>query len=212
MIAGIAYGVALNDRAALDDLAPQFAQKPYNAPPVAPIIYIKPRNCFVASECTVSIPADVERLSIAPTIAILFGRDVASGGPEAATGAIAAACLALDVSLPISSYYRPAIRQQCRDGFLPLGDWGNWSADLECAEMTLSIDGHAAHRWSLARLARPVATLIAQLSQFMTLRAGDLLLVGLPGDAPSVQAGQSAELSMAGLASLHARFAAEARP
>ena len=203
-VSGTIYGVALNDRNERQALATRFSETPYGAPPVAPVVYIKPRQCVARG--AVHIPAEVEEVEAAPTIAFLFARDAAKLTADAAFATVGAACLALDVARPQISYHRPAVAGRCSDGFLPLGEL---AGALVPDAIRTTIDGIAVHRWSTDRLVRPVATLIADLSAFMTLRAGDLLLVGLPGDAPRVRAGQVVTVEATGLPTLRATFEEE---
>ena len=43
------YGALLNHRSALAALGEAANRPPYNAPPAAPVLYIKPRNTLAAS-------------------------------------------------------------------------------------------------------------------------------------------------------------------
>jgi 5-oxopent-3-ene-1,2,5-tricarboxylate decarboxylase/2-hydroxyhepta-2,4-diene-1,7-dioate isomerase len=201
MIAGAVYGVALNDRQQLAALGEALSQPPYARPPAAPVLYIKPRTCLSGFGAAVPLPPELSEVEAAPTLGLLLADDA---------GAIGAACLALDVCEPHASYYRPAIRQRCRDGFLPLGGFAPFDAALAGAPIVTRIDGALVHRWELTRLVRGVAQLLADIGGFMTLQAGDLLLVGLPGDAPRARAGQSLSVEMDGLPTLHTRFEPEA--
>lgn len=198
-----AYGVVLNDRTELTAHADMLQAPPYNALPQAPVIYIKPASCLTFGGAPVKMPKGETALKLAPTISLFFGRPSLEGG----FAAVAAAALALDVSLPGGDYYRPDIARRCRDGFLPLGDFG--PVELP-DEIVTSIDDQIVHRWSLSRLNRSPATLIAALSGFMTLQAGDLLLVGLPGDAPIARAGQRVKVEAKPLASLSTLITEEA--
>lgn len=182
-----AYGVVLNDRTERAAHAKVFEAPPYNAPPQAPVVYIKPAACLTFDGAPVRLPTGETALKLSPTIALLFGRPSTEGGLEA----VAAMALALDISLPGGDYYRPDIARRCRDGFLPLGDFGPVQFP---DEIVTSIDDQIVHRWSLSRLHRSPASLIADLSDFMTLRAGDLLLIGLPGDAPTAHVGQQVKV------------------
>ncbi|EJL30770.1 2-keto-4-pentenoate hydratase/2-oxohepta-3-ene-1,7-dioic acid hydratase [Caulobacter sp. AP07] len=206
MIAGTVYGVVLNDAVERERLGEALAAAPYGAPPVAPVVYIKPRNCVSVGGAAVPTPGDAPRLTLAATLGLLFERDLV--GDDPASAAIGGACLALDVFEPHDSYYRPAIRQRCRDGFLPVGGLATRPADPALEIVTL-FDGQEVHRWSLSRLVRPVDQLIADLSAFMTFRAGDLLLVGVAGDAPQAQVGTQVTVRAAGLPSLATRLVAE---
>ena len=187
MIGGTAYGVILNDRVEREQMGAAFASPPYNAPPVAPVLYIKPRNCFSFHGAPVALPDELDVVEIAPTVGLLFDER-----------GIAATCLALDVSIPHRDYYRPAIAQRCRDSFLPIGAFIAPPVSFGEVEIITHIDGRVAHRWSLDRLARSAVTLIEDITAFMTLTPGDLLLVGLPADAPVARAGQQVEVSAIG--------------
>ena len=208
MIPGTAYGVLLNDRAELQAMETRFTAKPYLATPQAPIVYIKPRTCFTFGNGSVQIPRDVDQVVVSATLALLFRTDTNRSGdnPEKSIGGV---CLAADLSEPESDYYRPAVRQRCRDGFLPLGRFASFDMHTGQSDVVTLIDGKVEHRWSMERLVRPIAVLIGALSEFMTLRAGDLLLVGLPGDAPRARPGQTVEIRSSGLPSIAARLERE---
>ena len=203
-VAGTIYGVILNDADERSRLASAFAVKPYLAPPAAPVVYIKPRACVRSGDAAVPMPADAAELEAAATLAVLFARDACGVDEAGAMSCVGAACLALDVSIPQADYYRPAIAQRCRDGFLPLG---GFVAPARSAEIATSVDGVEVHRWSTDRLVRRIPALIRDLAAFMTLRAGDLLLVGLPGDAPRVRQGQSVRVSAGGFPTLSTMLA-----
>ena len=206
MIASTVYGVILNDREEQTRLADAFAAPPYEAPPQAPVVYIKPRSCLAPPDVSIVLSPDLPEVELAATISLLFGRDLSRGDESDAAEAIAAACLAIDVSEPHADYYRPAISQRCRDGFLPLGRFGAVPTGAGLAIST-RIDGVEVHRWSLDRLVRPAMQLAAELSGFMTFAAGDLLLVGLPGDAPRAGPGARISVAAAGLPTLETAIA-----
>jgi 5-oxopent-3-ene-1,2,5-tricarboxylate decarboxylase/2-hydroxyhepta-2,4-diene-1,7-dioate isomerase len=202
MIAGAVYGVVLNDQAQIAALGEQLREPPYGRPPVAPVMYIKPRTCIRTFGAATPVAAELGELEAAATLGLLFDD----------RGGIGAACLALDVSEPHASYYRPAIRQRCRDGFLPLGAATAFSEAMASTEILTRVNGRIAHRWSLDRLVRDIPTLIADIGSFMTFQPGDLLLAGLAGDAPKVRVGDRVEVEAAGLPTLKARFEPEKIP
>lgn len=195
-VAGNIYGVVLNDAAERERLAPQFHEKPYGAPPAAPVVYMKPLSALARG--SVEVPA-ATGLVAATTMAFLIARDtgkIAEGGVAACLGA---AALALDLSAPAASYYRPAVAQKNGDGRLALGAF---TAPAMPETIRLLADGRPIHEWPLDRLARPLETLVADLGAFLTLKAGDVLLVGLPGDAPIIRPGQALRVEADGLPSL----------
>lgn len=196
MISGTIYGVVLNDAAERETLGTSLCEDPYKDPPAAPVVYIKPRACASGGGAAIPLPEGERELTVAATVALLIGKDASQVDTISALEHVAAACLALDVSVPFDSYYRPPIAQIARDGFLPLSAFTQPSLP---DEIVTAIDGQEAHRWSLSRLVRSPAQLISDLSQFMTLRAGDLLLLGLPGDAQRAVEGQRIVVNASGL-------------
>ncbi|MEP6829890.1 MAG: fumarylacetoacetate hydrolase family protein [Rhizomicrobium sp.] len=203
MIAGNIYGVVLNDRPQLAQMADSFAMPPYKAPPQAPVLYIKTRNCLAIGG---DIALDLAHVEIAATLGLMFSRAATKISRENALDCVAGACVALDISEPEASYYRPTVRQRCRDGFLPLGHPGAFDRDLLKSSIQTSVNGTPVHAWSPQRLVRDVATLIADISSFMTLAPGDLLLIGLPHDAPRAGPDDRVTVKCAGLAPLAIRL------
>jgi 5-oxopent-3-ene-1,2,5-tricarboxylate decarboxylase/2-hydroxyhepta-2,4-diene-1,7-dioate isomerase len=65
------------------------------------------------------------------------------------------------------------------------------------------IGGKQVKEWSLSKLVRNAATLIADITAFMTLSAGDLLLVGLPASSPRARAGERIQITSDGFSPLH---------
>jgi len=209
VISGTVYGVVLNDRAERDALAAAFGTAPYQRAPVTPVLYIKPRNCIAPHGAIVALAEDAVLVEVAATIGLLFGRDASRVSPKDALDAVAGACLAVDVTVPHDSYYRPPVRHRARDGFLPLGVPGRFDPALLERDIVTFVDDREAHRWQCTRLVFSAAELVAEISSFMTLRAGDLLLIGLPGDAPRIGAGERLRAELDGLAPVEARFVAE---
>ena len=197
MFAGTAYGTALNDRRQVAALDPAFRAAPYKAPPQAPVLYVKPGHCVVAGRAVVALPAGCDALGIAATVALQW----------TVTGATAVR-LAIDVSIPHDNFYRPAVAELARDGFLPVGAAIPRPADLDALEIVTEIDGETVHRWSLSNLVRNVPTLIADVAAFMTPMPGDMLLVGTAFDRPTAGAGRRIRVSARGFPALEARIAA----
>lgn len=206
MISGTVYGVVLNDSDERGRLSDAFGRAPYAAPPVAPVVYVKPRGTISRLGAAVPVPAEAE-VRIAATVALLFERDASGVNGDNALGYVGAAALAGDVTLIQKDYYRPAIAQLGRDGFLPLGEFAGMPQRF--GDIVTLIDGVERHRWSLDRLHRPLGELIAALSDFMTLRAGDVLLAGLPGDAPVCRIGDRLQIVSDGLPTLRTSLAEE---
>lgn len=213
MRVGTVYGVLLNYRGALAALGEAVHQPPYKAPPKAPVLYIKPANTLSAPGAPIVVPAEVEALEIGAALAVVIGRTACRVAPDRALDHVAGYTIANDVSVPHASYYRPAIRFKCRDGFCPLGpelvERGR-IADPGALGLRVFVDGTLAQENSTAHLIRPVAQLIADVTDFMTLAPGDVLLTGVPERAPRARAGQRVAIEIDGLGRLENPLVAEA--
>ena len=55
---------------------------------------------------------------------------------------------------------------------------------------------------TMVNLIRPVAQLIADVTEFMTLADGDVLLVGTPEDAPRARGGDRVRIEIDGIGAL----------
>ncbi len=207
---GTVYGVLLNDPAALARLAPAFHEPPYRAPPVAPILYVKSRNTFASDGATVGVPADPGRVRIDATIGAVIGRRATRVSVDDAFAFVGGYAIVGDLTLPHDSVYRPAVRQRCRDGFCPIGEPTPVDAfDVASAVVTIAVDGVDVHRRSLDALVRPLPRLLADVTAFMTLDAGDILLLGGPDDAPLARPGETVSIRVPGLATLTVALVAE---
>lgn len=211
-VSGTVYGVALNVRRQVERLAGAFAEPPYNAPPRAPVLYVKTPNTFRPHGGTVPVPGGVEELEVAASLAIAIGR-TACRVPEAqALDHVLGYALAIDVCVPHDSFYRPAVRQRCRDGFLPIGPWivdKGAVPDPDGVAVELWINDVRADVFSTADLVRPVARLIADVTDFMTLFEGDVLLAGLSPTAPRARAGHRVSVRAERIGRLDCRLVAE---
>ena len=119
---------------------------------MAPVLYLRPRNTWNSSGGAIHLPADAQQLKMAGTVGILIGR------PNQVAGYVAIN----DASIPHASYYRPAIRQRCRDGFCVVG--AEVTERLP-QEFRTFINGQLRCRANMDDLVRPVDRLIATASK-----------------------------------------------
>jgi 5-oxopent-3-ene-1,2,5-tricarboxylate decarboxylase / 2-hydroxyhepta-2,4-diene-1,7-dioate isomerase len=210
-LSGVVYGALLNHRTALAALGDAVNQPPYKGAPRAPVLYIKPRNTLAATGEPVAIPPGVAELEIGATLGLVIGR-VACRVPEArAFEHIAGYVIVNDVSVPHLPYYRPSIRCKARDGFCPLGPSvvpRAAVANPDALSIRVFIDGELKQTAKTSELVRPVARLLADVTDFMTLSPGDVLAVGVAAPAPRVGAGRQARIAIDGLGALESPFVA----
>lgn len=200
-LSGTVYGTLVNHPATLAALGDAVHQPPYKAPPKAPVLYVKPRNTFIAAGQGVLLPAGVEALEAGVALAIVIGRTACRLSPAEAWSAVAGYAAALDCCVPHASFYRPSVRQRAIDRSFALGPVAAASRvpQPDALETTLEIDGRTVQVGSTAGMVRGVAQLLADVTAFMTLQPGDVLLQGLQPAAPLLRAGQTVTVELHGL-------------
>lgn len=211
-ITGTVYGVALNSRAERASLAQAFEQAPYKAPPKAPVLFLKPPNTLARHGAEVVVPEGVEALEARAALAVVIGRPACRVSIEEALAFVDGYALALDFQTPGADYYRPAVRQSCRDGFLPIGPWITPASaidDPNALEIIVEVDGVMRQRLSMSELHKPLAQLLAEVTDFMTLAAGDVLLAALTPTPLVAAPGRRVSAKAEGLGTLCCRVVAE---
>jgi len=208
-LSGAVYGALLNHRSALAALGEAANRPPYNAPPKAPVLYIKPRNTLALPGDIVRIPAGTPELEVGACVGVVIGRTACRVAESRALDYAAGYLIVADVSVPHANYHRPSIRFKARDGYCPLGPKVTARAAVanpDALTIRIFVDDLLVQSASTADLIRPAARLLAEVTEFMTLVPGDVLALGAAGPAPRVRAGQMARIEIDGLGSLSNRF------
>jgi 5-oxopent-3-ene-1,2,5-tricarboxylate decarboxylase/2-hydroxyhepta-2,4-diene-1,7-dioate isomerase len=198
---GTVFGVILNDTVSVQKIG-SLEEAPYKGAPKAPVLYLKPANTRASCGATVSLPAGADSVEVAATIGLVMGRAAGRLAAGNALESVAGIVLAADLSLPHTSYYRPAIREKCFDGSLPMTSVKPL-ADLAGLTLTTEIDGKVVDTRSLNDLIRSPAKLLADVTEWMTLSQGEVLLVGVRYMAPQAKSGSTVRISAEGLGSLN---------
>lgn len=208
-LSGTVYGALLNHRSALEALGDAVDRPPYLGAPRAPVLCIKPHNTLAASGDPVSVPPGIAELETGASLGLVLGRVASRIAERDALGCVAGYLIVNDVSVPHSSYYRPAIRCKARDGFCPLGPRvvpRTAIADPDAVSIRIYVDGVLRQTVSTAQLLRPAARLLAEVSDFMTLAPGDVLALGAAVPAPRVRPGEEVRIEIDPIGRLENRF------
>jgi len=200
---GTVYGTLLNFRGELEALGEQVTQPPYKAPPRAPVLYIKPANTWSADGTEIPVPANVPQVEVGATVAMVMK----------APGDVAGYVLMNDLSVPHASLFRPPVRFKCLDGFLGVG--GRLLARSEAVdpskfEVEVRVNGELRQTVAFGNLVRGPAQLLADVGEFMTLGAGDVLMLGCDVGRPLAKVGDRIEISAPGMGTLTNTLTAEA--
>jgi 5-oxopent-3-ene-1,2,5-tricarboxylate decarboxylase/2-hydroxyhepta-2,4-diene-1,7-dioate isomerase len=208
-LSGAVYGTLLNHRSALTALGEAANRPPYNAPPDAPVLYVKPRNTLALQGSVVRIPDGTRELEVGAAVGLVIGRTACKVSEAGALDYVAGYLIVADVSVPHSNYHRPSIRFKARDGYCPLGPAvtaRDAVANPDALTIRTYIDDTLVQSASTADLIRPAARLLVDVTEFMTLAPGDVLALGAAGPAPRVRSGQTVTIDIDGLGSLRNPF------
>lgn len=203
--AGTLFGIALNYQGLLQSRLEEFQQSPYQKPPVKPVLFIKTANTRNGHDQPVVFPAGVERLQPGPALGVVIGADASRVSEAEAMNHVAGYLIVNEFSLPEDSYYRPAVKAKCRDGFCPLGPElvpASQIANPNALGIRLLVNGELRQENSTANWVRSIPQLIAELSEFMTLHKGDVLITGTPEGRVDVQPGDTVAVEIDGLGRL----------
>jgi 2-keto-4-pentenoate hydratase/2-oxohepta-3-ene-1,7-dioic acid hydratase in catechol pathway len=160
--------------------------------PALPRFHLIPGSAVAAAGSLVHLPESApERVDYEGELAVVIGRTgrgipEASGWDFVAGGTVANDISARDVqagenpALPMAS---PALAKGF-DGFKPLGPALLTADELRLhdgLDITTEVNGVVRQRSTTAELVFPVPRLLAYVSSFLTLEAGDVILTGTPG-------------------------------
>jgi len=215
-LSGVVVGALLNHAPQLAALGDAVNAPPYKTAPRAPVLQVKPRNTFAADGDAIEVPADASELEVGASLAIVIGRTACCVAEAQALDFIAGYTIAADLSVALDTpdrHYRPNVRLRARDGFCPLGP-RVWPAAAvarpDALAVSVAVDGVVVQRTDTADRVRGVARLLAEVSAFMTLQPGDVLLLGASHGAPRARAGQAVAITIDGLGVLHHHLVAAA--
>ncbi|MBB6451296.1 5-oxopent-3-ene-1,2,5-tricarboxylate decarboxylase/2-hydroxyhepta-2,4-diene-1,7-dioate isomerase [Geomicrobium halophilum] len=198
-VTGTIYGVALNYRETLQAYESAFQEKPYNKPPEAPVLYIKPKNTWTPHQAPVYVPEDVSELQTGPALGVVLKQTATQVSPEDALDFVAGYTVVNDVHIPHESLHRPAIKEQARDRFCPIGPWVlNTSeiSDPDHLQIKTYVNDQLVHEANTSSLVRSVRHLISDVTAFMSLGKGDVLMVGVPHGTPRVKSSDTVKVEI----------------
>ncbi len=80
-------------------------------------------------------------------------------------------------------------------GFIPVSEF---SGDPQNTELKLVVNGEVRQHGTTADMIHKILPLIAYMSQYFTLRAGDVVLTGTPEGVGPMRSGDKLEITLAG--------------
>lgn len=200
---GTVYGTLMNFRGELEALGAKMNEAPYKAPPKAPVLYVKPANTWTENGGAIPVPARIAEVEVGATVAMVM---------KSATE-VAGYVLMNDLSVPHESFFRPPVKTKCLDGFLGIGERirsRNEAGDPAVFKLEVRINGELKQTVRFSQLVRSADQLLADVSEFMTLGPGDMLMLGCDVGRPRAKVGDRIDITMPALGTLTNTLVAEA--
>lgn len=154
----------------------------------APTVFTLWPNSLTAHETTTSWPRSLsESVDYEAELGVLIGRTAKNVTAEEALDHVWGYTVVNDITAR-DIQFSEAQWSRCKsfDGFTPTGPFAVTADEIpdpQDLHIWTVIDGHTVQDASTGQMVRPVSTLIAHLSQSLTLQPGTLISTGSPGGA-----------------------------
>ena len=190
--------------------------------PPEPIIFMKATSAICGPYDDVLIPRGSEKTDWEVELGVVIGRTAKYVSEAEAMEHVAGYCVANDVSERAFQAERQGqwTKGKSCDTFGPIGPWlvtRDEVADPQDLPMWLTVNGEKMQDGSTRTMVYGVAHLVSYLSQFMSLRPGDIISTGTPpgvglGMKPQrfLKSGDVVELEIAGLGRQRQTFVEDA--
>ncbi|KAA9001773.1 fumarylacetoacetate hydrolase family protein [Affinibrenneria salicis] len=174
-----------------------------SATPVEPVLFIKPETALCDLRQPVAIPKNLGSVHHEVELAVLIGTPLKQANEERVARAIAGYGVALDLTLrdlqaTLKKAGQPWERAKGFDGscpisgFIPVAEFG----DPQQTDLGVKVNDEVRQQGNTRDMITPILPLIAYMSRFFTLRAGDIILTGTPQGVGPIQSGDMLKITL----------------
>lgn len=168
--------------------------------PAHPSYFLKPITSIAVNGAHIERPQGTELLAFEGEIALIVGSTVRRIAPSEGWSAIAGITAANDFGVYDLRYVDKGsnLRSKGGDGFLPIGPnvIDAQTVDPAAIRIRTWVNGEIAQDDTSADLSFDFGTLVADLSQLITLEPGDVILTGTPAGSSVVVPGDVVEVEV----------------
>ena len=171
-----------------------------NEVPATPLLFLKPPTSVVADGSAILLPPESQQVEFEGEIGVVIGRAIRRATPAEARGAIRAIVALNDVTARDLQRAEPQwTRAKGFDTFCPIGAPGAVPAALESLTVVTRVNGEERQRGRAADMAFDIPTLLAWISNTMTLEPGDVVATGTPAGVGKLSPGDEVEVEIEGV-------------
>lgn len=171
--------------------------------PEEPMLFIKPETALCDINRPLILPTGLGEVHYEVELAVLIGAPLKQATEQQVKSAIVGYGIALDLTLrEIQAVCKkkglPWEKSKAFDGscpisgFIPVGEFG----DPQNTRIALSINGEIRQDGNTQMMIHPILPLIVYMSQFFTLRPGDIVLTGTPAGVGRLNHGDQFVVSL----------------
>jgi 2,4-diketo-3-deoxy-L-fuconate hydrolase len=153
--------------------------------PTEPLLFIKANSAINGPSDVIVRPPGALKLDYEVELGAVIGRDARNVSPADALKHVAAYCIVDDVSERAfqMEHGGTTTKGKSADTFAPIGPYlvtADEVGDPQGLEVWTTVNGESRQRGTTANMIFSVRELVAYVSRFMSLRAGDVLSTGTP--------------------------------
>jgi 2-keto-4-pentenoate hydratase/2-oxohepta-3-ene-1,7-dioic acid hydratase in catechol pathway len=171
-----------------------------NEVPAEPLLFFKPPSSLLVPGGTVVLPPESERVEHEGELAVVIGKRGRRIARQAAFDHVFGYAVACDVTArDLQRKDGQWTRAKGFDTFCPLGAELVTGIDPSALSVRVHVNGELRQDGNTKDMAFDVPTLVAYISNVMTLEPGDLILTGTPEGVGSIQDGDTVRVDIGGV-------------
>jgi 2-keto-4-pentenoate hydratase/2-oxohepta-3-ene-1,7-dioic acid hydratase in catechol pathway len=174
------------------------------AVPTAPLIFLKAPSSLLAPGQPIVLTPFSQQVEHEAELAVVIGRRCRSVALEDVAALILGYTCANDVTArDLQRQDGQWARGKSFDTFCPLGPWIETDLDVTALDVTCHVQGQLRQRGNTADMVFAVDSLVSYVSRMMTLEPGDVILTGTPAGVGPLHPGDTVEVRVEGIGTLH---------
>ncbi len=174
-----------------------------NEVPKEPLLFFKPPSSVVGPGGAVVLPKESERVEHEAELGVVIGRRVRRVAREQAMQAVYGYTCVCDVTArDLQKKDGQWTRAKGFDTFCPVGPWIETELDPSDLAVKCTVDGTERQSGRTSQMIFDIATLVAYVSNAMTLEPGDLVVTGTPEGVGPLAPGNKVVVSVEGIGEL----------
>lgn len=170
-----------------------------NAMPERPLLFLKPPSSLLAPDAAIELPPESTQVEYEGEIGVVIGTRLRRADEATVAQAVRGIVAVNDVTArDLQKTDGQWTRAKGFDTFCPVGPESPAPADLAALTVVTRVNGVERQRGSAREMAFAIPTLLAYISQVMTLEPGDLVATGTPAGVGRLVPGDVVEVEVVG--------------